>query len=53
MEAIHHVEFKGYTPGLCFTVMLPDLIPCPPSVLDLLQVSFCIWLADGCVYQTM
>lgn len=27
MEAIHHVQFKGYTPDLCVTVMLLDLTP--------------------------
>lgn len=46
MEAIHHIDFRGYTPDLCSTVSPPDLTPCPPSVLDLLQVSFCIWLAN-------
>lgn len=24
MEAIHHVKFKGYTPGLCFTDPTPS-----------------------------
>lgn len=41
MEAIHHKEFKGYTPALCFTVTLPDLRL--PFVRDLLQVSS-VWL---------
>lgn len=29
MEAIHHVQFKGYTPDLCVTVTLLDLTPSP------------------------
>lgn len=41
MEAIHHKEFKGYTPAPLFMVTLPDLRL--PSVPDLLQVSS-VWL---------
>lgn len=46
MEAIHHVEFKGSTPDLCFMVTLPDLTPCPSYVPGVLLLSLCVWLAN-------